>query len=305
MLPRELSKNFRTSKIQQLTFAASARITRDIPKTVYCGLTLELNITHASGTLTIAHILSCLPNIEVVINGRDTVFNAPLSHFYYQQLADTGVAPMQLLASLGTNTYVIVYLPFELINTVLPEDTLLNARSAGNIDSVVLALTCGPATVNALAITEASSFVKISASTYGMVPNEQQFGSHEYATLNRTISATGDLEIIIPVAGQNQYRRIWIQTITGGALSDVVISNFKLATDTFVYHDVEDQHLKADNMRKFGLAATITGVYCLELTSHGLMSQRIDARRLDELTLTLTAIATGSVIIVLEKAIYA
>jgi len=297
--------------VQAINWAASQLKSRSLPLAVMAGLRLRLDAdydTHTSAPTAENFWRNIIKRIEIVLNGQDTLINLPFEFLLHMNTMEQGVAPKTSVdvstSASNAKAYGNFFLPFELLNSVLPRDTLLDARL---LSSCVLNVSWGAASDLLNINTINSATLGIVTKEFGNIPDPLKLARHEYAYDTILLNVAGDITFQLPTRGENQYRRIWILVLDGSTpavLSDVEITNIKVASRSFVYYDdTADNNLAAQN-KSFGRAA-LTGVYCVDFTTEGQMTTRIDAREMNELTLTLTSQVTdGSAIIIAEKAMY-
>lgn len=307
-MPAKMTK--RENKVQQNDRTANARITTSFPKSVFSSIDMKLNINHTyvSTAPTLLGLLSCISSIQIIANGRDTKVNIPPWCLYWINMLGNAVTPMSNVNT-GTagpyDSYCFLRIPFANPGAVAPEESPLDGRL---LDSLVLDVNWGGALMGTETIN--SGYLQFETNYYSQVPAEIKPASHEFAYVNGNLDVAGDIRIDVPVKSQNQYSRIWIFTKNSSAvLANDQISNIKLETDSFVYFDTSEEFTQAKNMLDFSVGSAantpVVGVYCLNLTNWGYMNQRIDARVLNELVLTLTsAVVNGSYYVVFEKMIY-
>jgi len=292
-------------KIEQIDWSASTLVSRDLPKTVYRNLRLYLSLTHTNtdSSATLLEVLDMVSKLELVINGQDNIQVMPLFHLYYQNLFDFSQAPLSSVhaaASGASTSYVSLIMPQIILRGARKNDTVLDAR---RFSSLVLNANWGAAS----GITDATvsaGYLGLDTDEYANVPDGFQLGRHEYAFETRNLDSVGDIQIKLDTGGNNVYYRIWIYTFNSSSvLADGLVTNIELGTRNVPVINQLTARLQADNMLKYSISKQ-AGVYVLDLTTDGRMSECLNARNLSDVILTLTSTVTdGSVKIVYEKVI--
>jgi len=303
-----MPKLYRHAVVQSIEWGASQPKTRALPATVYAELLLKMSLTVTNGVapdLSAEQLAAVLSTVDLVLNGNDTLIHVPGFHLYYQHYYDRAIEPpnsIDFSAGASVTDKMMLRLPFALTRAVVPEDSVLDGRSQS---SRVLQITFAAAAIGTDKTITVGT-VEIITSEYA-VPKDwtPPIARLELSYLQKSLDKTGEVSIDLDYGGVNQYKRIWIYTEDNtGAMSDVQIDNIKLRSRSFVYHDFPADEVQDQNSGDYAVAPK-TGVYVLDLTTHGKMSQRLDARELDELVLILNSlVSNGTVKIVLEKAIY-
>lgn len=293
--------------VESIDWVASTPKSRDLPKTVLKGLLLSMDLlatVAAAGALTRLQLANAISDISLTLEGSDNVINKiPFRHFWFEDWYDSTKEPyysISVVEGAGKVLRLCVYLPFAFRKSVVPEDSTLDLR--GN-QSAVLSVNWAAAAISATH-TITSGQLKIDALEYGKV-DDLPIARHEYTFISQALSHTGANDVKLDRGKNNQLRRLFIYTkAAAGTFSDVEIDNLKVNTRGFDYNDISSWRLQALNELEYGLAHQ-TGVHVIDLTTHGKNSQRLDARAITELLLTVNALlATGTIEVVQEKAIY-
>lgn len=300
----------RNIPVEAISLSAGNLKSRQLPLAVMAGLDLEVNVNvDNGGSAPTAEDFwrNIIDNLEVVLNGQDVLQRIPFEFLLHMNEMEFGVAPLTSFDNSTSSTvdnYAHVYLPFELLKAAVPRDTLLDARK---LSTCVLNVNWGTAADITNVSTLNSGTVKISTKEYANIPEPFATARHEYSYDEILLDVSGTITYQLPTRGNNQYRRVWVLALDGSTpkvLSNDEITNLKVKARSFVYYDKPEDQNRAEQYRMFGKAAK-TGVYCIDFTSWGQMTGRIDARNMPELTLELTSQVTdGKAIIVAERAIY-
>lgn len=302
-----MAKIPRSIEVERITWAASTLKTRELPLTVLKGLTLNLVLAvtnAASAALTRFELAKAITRISLVINGQDTRVSIPFYHVFFQNFYDFSKEPpytIDVTEGASKVDKLCLYLPQALTRAVVPEDTLLDLRGAS---SCVLEVQFAAAALNAK-VTVTSGYLEIQTSEYANVSKEAKFARQEMSHIQDDLSATGTKQIKLEAGGNNQYKRLFVYCFNdSAALNDSQIDNLIVRSRSFHYKDVADDILQNKNVLDYSISAQ-TGVYVIDFTTDGKMSQRLDARPLGELILELNSlVSNGTVEVVKEKAIY-
>jgi len=303
-----MAKVKRNLIVERVEYTASTMKTRQLPLSVMRGLMLELKIVHTNGggaAFTIKNLLDCITKIEVVLNGQDTRVSIPFYFLYYMNMLEFSMTPHQALTTaVGAQTsFVHVYLPFALLRAAVPQDTLLDARK---LSTCILHVHWAAGLAGTDITSTDSGYLDIQSVEYANVPIEAKFSNHEYGWDIVNIDKVGTNTIHLETLGTNQYRRLWLFAFAAaGTASDAELDNIILKARSFTFIDSPSVDIQSANMMHF--AQTLqTGIFVLDLPSDGMMSGRLDARALPELTLEINGLLdTGALHIIKEKAIYA
>ena len=292
-------------KVEQIDWSASTLVSRDLPKTVYRNRKLDLSLTHTNraASATLLEVMEMVSKLELVINGQDNIQVAPLFHLYYQNLFDFSQTPVSNVAdhTAGSGTsYVSLIMPQMIARGARKNDTVLDARK---LSSLVLNANWGAAS-GLTDATVTAGYLGIDTDEYANVPEAFQLGRHEFAYESRNLDSVGDIQIKLDTGGRNIYYRVWIYTFNSSdVLANSLITNIELGTRNVPIININADRLQFDNMMKYSISRQ-TGVYCLDLTTDGRMSECLNAVNLSDVILSLTStVSDGSVKIVYEKVI--
>lgn len=301
----------RTGKVEKITYTASAMKPRDIPKRALKGLQLLLlaSTTNAAGgaTITWESLCKLISKLVLTLNGQDTLINVPFWFLYLLNYYESSKIPNSTIttaAGAGSVQRMPLYLPFELTRAISPEDTTFDGR---NLSSITLEAYWGNSVgTNVTSIDTAE--LDIQTDEYVNVGDKDIVGGarHEFASISYSITGTGKMSFNIPTQGLNQYRRLWIMARdNNGAASDAIFDNLAIRSGAVYYMDTDAGFLKDQNNRAYSISP-LTGAYVYDFTRNGKMTERLDARNLSELVLEVNSlVATGSLDVIFEKAIYA
>lgn len=302
-------KQPRILTVEPITFAASTLRARELPKTIYRNILLKLSITHTNGvgpTITIDSFLNILSRISLVINGQDVLSSASARHWYYQNQYDTSRTPTSSLFTTNSTqgtSYAYFMIPLQMTRAVEPEDGLLDARGfksfvleanfGSSIGTTVTSLDSGTLTIETDEYSTAENAVIASA-------------RHEFNSVSRNLDATGERTLDLEVGSNNQYRRLWVYTRnSSGVLAAAQIDNIIVQSRSFYYVNAPALDIQEWNAYDYSRTPQ-TGLYVIDFVRDGKLTQRADARNMNELTLKVNSlVSNGTIEVVKEKAIFA
>lgn len=306
-----MPKQPRILPVESILFAAGGLRPREMPKTVYKGIFCKLTLNHTNGVgpvITADSFLAILTKLNLTINGQDQLLSIPLRHWFYHnnydfsRLSNGNQVSLFTTASATGNSIAYFYIPLGLTRSLNPEDTILDAR---NFKSLVLEANWG-STIGTNVTTLNSGQLDIFPDEYANVAEDFAGARHEMNLSSRNLDATGARTLELETKSNNQYRRLWIYTRdNAGLLSDAQIDNIIVRSRSFNYVNVKADVLQRANGWDFARDHQ-TGLYVIDFTRDGKMTQRIDARELSELIVEVNSlVANGTMEIVKEKAIFA
>ena len=301
----------RKMEVEKIEWASSTLKTRELPKTVYRGLILhlEMTVTNSTATITADTIAGAISKLDIVINGQDTIMSLPGWMLFFMNKKDFSIAPPSTIADTngaGRVNKVTMYLPFAYSRAVSPSDGLLDLRG---VSSVTLQITWSSATGTAIEMgtgcTITSGEMQIDTDEFMNVPADANFSRHELSFISESPTATGMRNINLDYGGNNQYQRLFIFTRdSSDVFSDSEISKVGVRSRSFFYMNQDIERLYNQVVSFYSIAHD-TGVYVIDFTRDGRLTQRLDARGLNELVLEATvATADGTIYVLKDKAIY-
>jgi|CXWL01.1.fsa_nt_gi hypothetical protein len=306
-----MPKQPRLLPVESILFASGGLRPREMPKTVYKGILLKLTINHTNGAgpvITADSFLNILTKLNLTINGQDQLLSVPLRQWFYQnnydfsRLAAGNQVSLFTTGSATGNSIFYAYVPLGLTRSLNPEDTILDARA---FKSLVMEANWGT-TIGTGVTTINSGQLDMFPDEYANVAEDFAGARHEMNLSSRNLDATGARTLELETKSNNQYRRLWIYTRDNtGALSDVQIDNIIVRSRSFNYVNIKADVLQRYNGWEYARDHQ-TGLYVIDFTRDGKMTQRIDARELSELIIEVNSlVANGTMEVVKEKAIYA
>lgn len=306
-----MPKQPRLLPVESILFASGGLRPREMPKTVYKGILLKLTINHTNGAgpvISADSFLNILTKLNLTINGQDQLLSVPLRQWFYQnnydfsRLAAGNQVSLFTTASATGNSIFYAYVPLGLTRSLNPEDTILDARA---FKSLVMEANWGT-TIGTGVTTINSGQLDMFPDEYANVAEDFAGARHEMNLSSRNLDATGARTLELETKSNNQYRRLWIYTRDNtGALSDVQIDNIIVRSRSFNYVNIKADVLQRYNGWEYARDHQ-TGLYVIDFTRDGKMTQRIDARELSELIIEVNSlVANGTMEVVKEKAIYA
>lgn len=294
--------------VESILFSSGALRSRELPKSVYKGLWFKLSITHTNGvgpTITADSFLGVLSKLNIVINGQDQLKSVSARHCYYRTMYDFAVTPTSSLFTTNSTqgtSYCWFYMPFAMTRCLNPEDTVLDAR---RFSSLVLEANWG-SSIGTTVTSLDSGTLEIFTDEYSNVSEDFAGGRHEENTVSRNLDATGSRTLELEVGSNNQYRRLWVYTRNNSAaLSSVQIDKLTVRSRAFNYDSMNADAMQFYNLLEYSQSPQ-TGLYVLDFTRDGKLTQRIDARNISELIVDVNSlVSNGTMEIVKEKAIFA
>lgn len=298
----------RSLEVERIDWSASALKPRTLPATVYKGLFLNLVLTttnDGAAALTARQLAQAIAGLKITLAGQDVLVNIPGEFLYVLNNYDFSKSPpvtIDLVAGAGKVQKLSLYLPFALTRAVLPEDTLLDARK---FSSVIIDIQWCSATGIGTDITITSGYLEIQTDEYNQVPDAAAFARHEFGFTVENLTSTGTLNYKLDYAGNNQYKRLFLMTKNAaGADANTEINKAGVKVRSFYYLLNSGERIQNENEVRYAISP-LTGIYVLDFTRDGKMTQRLDARTLTELFLEVNCAVSGGLLHVLkEKAIY-
>jgi len=292
-------------KIEPVAFAANVTKTREIPNGLYRGLSLNmvLNCTFDTCTLlTIDTMIAMIQNLDLTVNGNNSVFKTPLNYWYLMNyIRNQGVLSYDITKTDGTrDIYLQIDIPFTVPGAYKEEDTMLDIRNAS---TAVLKIDFGSPVAG---MTVNSGNVYINTDEYIIKDEVLTVGTKEIDYLQQPIERTGKTRVKLPCGFDLNYYRIVLEVFdSAGARSNAELSEISLVSGSTVFQVMEASRLQQQNIVKNKIAAAswITGTYELDMTRGGRMKQILgtsDIRNQLDLILD-AAVADGTANIYLER----
>lgn len=240
---------------------------------------------------------SLIRRLEIIADGKDTlksIEGEALKEFgnaFYGSFFEFNQMPTALGPDQAFNAYLI--LPFEMPRSRRPIDTLLD--SAG-LSTLELRVTWG-AEANVYETNVANHTIhttKLEVSAFQAFGIKSNFSVFKQLTISKEVNAvTPDMQILMPVG--NLYRGLMIRAVNydvgmpdPGFPSNAIINNIKVQSGTEVFVNQNADELQDDNKRHFGFEGTWPlGLYIVDFTPDGLLSESLDARPLSSLEVIL------------------
>lgn len=295
--------------IERIDWAPSTFKPRMLPAGVFRGLLLDMVLTTTNGVaaaLTNYDLAKAISQITVKLNGQDNLYVFPGYHLSFMNSHDFTIAchsTIDTANGAGKTQKISLYLPFALTRAVRSKDAVLDARASNKITRAELGIDWAAAAIGTDVVIT-SGYINILGLLYDQAPTPIATFRHEFSHLKDDLGAVGSVDVKIPFGGWNEYRRFFIYTFNNtGALDDSLITAVQLKSLSYSWQKLSADQIKALNNNTFSLSPS-TGVYILDMTTDGMMSERLNARSLSELILSFTStVANGTVEIVSEKVI--
>jgi hypothetical protein len=300
-------------QVEQIDFKSGIMKSQALPHVIMKGLHLMLKITHTNGaspSITPLSFIKLIDRLRVVINGEDNIINIKGYHLYYHNLymhAQAAVNDILTTASTQVTSYLSVYLPFALQRAVRPEDTVLDARKSSGVSTIHLEIDWGTSIGSGVTSID-SGALQIWTDEYAGVPNSEKVakGLHRMSFVSSNLDATGEVIQDLETGPGNEYVRLMVFALdSSGALDNDQLDNIGIKVrDNFVIKK-DSRAIQHQNQMQYNVDKQ-TGIYILDFTTDGKMTQRLNAANIGELKAVLNSLVTnGSVEILREKAVYA
>lgn len=238
-----------------------------------------------------------ISRIELIANGRDTLWSVAPEAIAVMNILDYGAVPNFLnptndaAATYSFNAFFIIDLA--LVRAVKPIDTLFPSAGLSTLD---LKITWG---AGADMFTGAVDFTSaaIQTTTELIVESFEEVGAiaagvgvNRITTIDRTITAAStNMQIQIPVG--NVYRGFLIHTKSDEVPVDTCLDGVRVEAGTEVFQNwLGNDELLDYNKLSRGLETRLVGYHLLDwMDSDGFLSEALDARRMSNLDLILNA----------------
>lgn len=231
-----------------------------------------------------------ISKIEIVANGRDTIWSIAPEAIAIMNAIDYGTVPSFLnptndaAAAYSFNAFFVIDLA--LIRSVRPIDTLFPSGALSTFDLKVTwgagsdmftgAVDFTSATISATTLT-VQAFEEI-----GVIPGG--VGVNKLFTIDNVITAANsNYQIRIPVG--NVFRGFLIHTKIDQVPADTILDGVTLQSGTEVFQSWQsNDELLDENKLKYSLETRLVGYHMVDfLDSDGFMSEALDARNLSTL----------------------
>ena len=311
-----MPKIFRSLEVQSLNISnTDSVLTQEVPKTVYWGLLLDLNVQHtnSSGTITVnADTFGKYIDLQLSIDGDLIPVRINVRDLYYINkylFKQTPTTSFFTTASSSGTSYMRLILPFSILGGEVFEDGLLDTRGAGSVSLMMTTKSATTFGTNVASI-DSGSVAYVQTLEYANVPVlTNQFARTEYAFVEHALTATGVVRYSLPYGGDQQYRGLLVQTETSSALSNSVLNTMRVTSRSFDYLNSRVDFIQQKNALETGQSDT--GNYWIDFTSGSghlerqKMTERLDARALTELFLEVdSAVSSGTVRVITVKELY-
>jgi len=305
----------REAQIQRLDWAASQMVQRELPYTVLRGLFLKLILTTTNGAaaaLTALQLASVISEVRVRINGSDTrkaLSGEWLWIMNYNDFSKSPEASIDTGLGSGRTQSITLYLPAALTRAVRPSDTVLDLRKLppmNPVSTATLEVQFGAAAIGTDMVVT-SGYVNIQSVEYtgkdleGVRPWQ---AIHEFSHVLFPVSVTGVNRIMVETGGVNEYRRFFVATKNAaGAYSNDQISSIAVRAREYTWIETASDLIQDMNAQQFSISP-LTGVYIIDFCTDGLMSERLDAKGLGELTIEPNVLLAGGTIFLLKEKVF-
>ena len=295
------------SKIEPISFAAGVTKTRNIPLSVYrkISINMKLNCTFTGAALTIDQLVGILRNIDLTINGNNSIFKCPLSYWYMQNyIKNIGIVSYDITSTNGTRDIFLQFdIPFTVIDGFKAEDSLLDLRNA---TTAVLKVDFGSSMGTGVVINSGNLFINTYEYVFtGDSATQDVYRTSEVDYITVPLSKTGKTPIKLPTGFDLNYYRILMEVFnSAGARSNLELNEVALQSGNTVFMIKEAARLQQENIVDYCVptANWIAGQYIMKLVNEGRLTQLLGTQDLPQLDLVLdVAVSGGSVNFYLER----
>lgn len=236
-----------------------------------------------------------ISRIELIANGRDTIWSIAPEAIAVMNILDYGAVPSfsnpsnDAAATYSFNAHFIIDLA--LVRAVRPIDTLFPSAGLSTLDLKITwgagaDMFTGAVDFTSAAIQTTTELTVQSFEEVGAIP--AGVGVNKIFTIDRTISAaSSNFQIQVPVG--NVYRGFLIHTKIDEVPADTILDGVRVEAGTEVFQNwlTNDELLNFNKLTR-GLETALVGYHHIDwLDSDGFLSEALDARRMSNLDLIL------------------
>ncbi len=292
-----MGKTYLERQLDDVPFSALGSKSIDLPRNgVLRGLSFRLTGTYTTGTGTYTKfdhaVYKLIQRIEVVANGKDTLKSIP---FFFTRLlarADSGVAPdltdVGVTASTAYPFVAYGFIPFAFTRARRPLDGALDTRKLSSLSAVI---TWGNDASMYSALGSGGSFtvaptLQVKTLEYGNVEADFKAAINRHSTIQHEVVSTKaeDQEKIVI---DRVYRRFFLYAEAAGVASNAIINKITLKSGSFVFKSVKGPMAQSELKTLYGLDAVDTGLYVVDATTDGMLTESLNARGLTSLEFVL------------------
>lgn len=282
----------------QLVYSASTQSRLQLSRNYHMQyLLLKLKVVHTNSTAVFndSSLFALINSIEVVANGNQNLKQIPSSKLYLNNVVHTGkegIKDIKTADGVDLVSYVTCMIPFSLINTIRPYDTILNTAVFSTFDFLV---NWGSDATIGSGITVKSATLDVSSSSLvGYKRNASEVIKHfkETSLTEQVTSTTNELTISMPT--QKIYKAISIIAMVDKKRNVDMIKGIKIKSGTTVIIDLDADAIKSKNLFEFKPDSTdlLSGVYVIDFLIRGKLSDALN---------TITDFNTLEVVLDVEK----
>lgn len=288
-----MGKVYIERQLDDVPFSANGSKALDIPRNgVLRGISFRLVGTYTTGTGTWAKfdhsVYKLIQRIEIIANGKDTLKSVP---FFFTRLlarADSGTLPdLTDVGNTASTAYPFVaygFIPFAFTRARRPLDGALDTRK---LSSLSLVVTWGTDTTMYGTLGSGGSFtvtpsLQVKLEEYANVEPDFKAAINRHSTIQHEVTAT-KVEDQEKLVIDRVYRRFFVYAEAAGMASNAIINKITLKSGTYVFKSVKGPMAQSSLKTLYGIDAVDTGLYVVDATTDGMLTEALNARGLTSL----------------------
>lgn len=244
-----------------------------------------------------------ISRIEIIANGRDTIWSIAPEAIAVMNTLDYGAVPNftnpsnDAAATYAFNAFFII--DFAVVRAVKPIDTIFPSAGLSTFDLKITwgagaDMFTGAVDFSSAAIQTTTELIVESFEEVGAIP--AGLGVNKLFTIDRTITAAStNFQVQLPVG--NVYRGLLIHTKSDEVPVDTCIDGVRIESGTEVFQNwLGNDEILDYNKLSRGLETRLVGYHLLDwMDSDGFLSEALDARRMSSLDVMLNiALPSGT-----------
>lgn len=258
---------------------------------------VKLQVTHDNDSAVFKdeELYSLVNNIEIVANGNENLKQIPFNKLHLNNVIGTGQKGINKIVKEdgeGKVSTIWAMIPFSLMNTIRPHDTILFTKPFSTFDFLI---NWGSDNSIGTGITVKNARIDVFSSSlinYARGKTEPIMYFKETSLVKEVTSTTNQLTINLP--DKKEYKAISIISKVDGKRVDTVIKNIQVKSGTTVICDLDADAVRAKNNFEFKPENTddLKGCYVMDFIVRG---------RLSDLLNTITEFNTLELVLDVEK----
>jgi len=277
-------------RLGAITYAKNEVKSFDLPRNyaysrLYMRLVLDISIVTAAATAYVQGAFKLIKRLEVVANGKDTIWSidgtalSELTHILSGVSNAASAVPTGTGANQAMNSF--VYIPFAMLRAVKPIDTLLNAFK---YETLELRVTWGSETdmysANAANVTVNSG--NLTLHSFESIGNQGGMINKMFSIEKEVSSSTSEFQM--PLPSGNKYRGFLVRAEVDGDPNNSIINSIELKNGTDVFRKVDWLSLRDINKTDYELESVTTGYAFLDFTPDGYLTESLDSHGMSDLS---------------------